>query len=229
MSTKRKVASVAFTGVATMAATAIGMPAAFAAGSTYHIRGTSAAGPLYNGAIGAVNKAGTSTVLKDSNTGAILKCPHAKVTGTIPLGDSTGTTPHLAATTKVVFGTTASPCVLSGTTIKFTASASATLNINTLTGTGATGTITSVHNTHLAGGLFGNSCTATFNSQVKNLSGTYTNPTSTTNGILAVTGPSKAIKVTAATGCLGKINKSDLTKFTGTFSLSTPASQLWIN
>jgi hypothetical protein len=103
------------------------------------------------------------------------------------------------------------------------------LNIATVTAAGAALTFTNLHNAHLAGGLFGNSCTASFNSQVKNLSGTYTNPTSTTNGKLAITGPSKALRFTAAAGCLGKINKSDLGRLTGTFSLSTPASQLWIS
>jgi hypothetical protein len=110
MSNRRRAASIAFTGAATMAATAIGMPAAFAAGSTYHIRGTSAAGPLYNGAFGGPG----SATLTDSNTGAILKCPPAKVTGTIPVGDSTGTTPHLAATTKVVLGRRSAPAFCRG-------------------------------------------------------------------------------------------------------------------
>jgi hypothetical protein len=213
---KRKMASVAFTGTAAAGAVVMGMPAAFAVGSTYNIR---TSGSNYHGLFKAI---GTSTKLIDSTTNTTFVCPGATLTGSIPVGKSTGTTPASIAATSVIFGTTSKPCVLSGTSIKFTAKEKASLVLSKVTSTGGAGYIKSAHSFTLTGD--GNACSVTFG-QAKNASFTYTNP-----GALSITRTAGGITVTKANslGCLGKIAAGDTAEFKGTFTVSSPSTGLFI-
>ncbi|HEV3379395.1 MAG TPA: hypothetical protein VG142_00175 [Trebonia sp.] len=148
MSKRKKVASIAFTGIA--AVTAVG----FRAGTALAASGTWKITP--NGAYQAENS--TSATLIANGTKLTCEPGTATASGALK-ATGTGTSPTIGSIKTAAFGTTDSPCTLAGL-VNFTATLNKPLNIVAKSYNATTGVATG----HLAGDisatLTGNACTA---------------------------------------------------------------------
>lgn len=213
MSRRRKVASVAFTGVATAAAFGMQAGPVLAAAGTWHIQNPKGTG--FHGAFaGKATGAGT-TLVDTAHPSFPLTCTSATATGSVPKSVVVGTT----TTTKLgtVKTTAFNDCSFDGVTFK--AALTKTANLDGTTWTKATstthGTIKNV-TAELTG--VGNSCKA---SVTGTASATYDNKTHD----LVVGAAHKATLTihNPTAGCL-ILGNGDKAYFTGTFDTTTPKS-----
>jgi hypothetical protein len=203
VASRKKLASIAFTGAA--ATLAVGMTAtqALAAGTWSIKNGTT----LYKGAVKAANSGNTKLV--DTTHATSLTCKKAAASGTISKSKFTSTSPKILKTT-----VTFSNCSFGG--LDFHAKATTTLKAKSYTGGVTTGQIVST--TATITGSKNNSCVASV-SQASALTATYTN----TGHLLKITGTTAGLKIKKATSC-GTLQTGDKAYFNGTFKVSTPAS-----
>jgi hypothetical protein len=207
---KRRVASIAFTGAAVAAGAGFHVPAAFAASGAWTVTN---AGPYTASA--------ASTHLRDVTAGVTLNCRSGTADGSI---NKTAYTQSGSASfsagpiTHGTFGGTANPCSSSlGLGLKFDAVLSqGTLNAKSYTSGVTHGQITDIKAT--INGLSGLTCTASF-------TGSQPYSYNNTTGALTVNGNSSHDSLTTGTvnGCLGVIQKGDKNFFNGIYTVTPPA------
>jgi hypothetical protein len=211
MSRRKKVASVAFTGVATAAAFGMQAGPVLAAAGTWHIsnpKGT----PFHGNFAGKATGAGT-TLVDTAHPSFPLTCTSATATGNVPKSVVVGTT----TTTKLgtVKTTTFNHCSFDG--VLFKAHLTKTANLDGTTWTKTTGithgTIKNV-TAELSGS--GNSCKA---SVTGTASASYHN---TTHQLVIGKNHKATLTIHNPTaGCL-ILGNGDKAYFTGTFNTTTP-------
>lgn len=210
---KRKVASVAFTGAATVATVGFGTQAANAASSAWHIN------PGNSTNFTGVNVG--NPILVDNTTGARLACYTAGAKGHLSGDGKTAASASLATISSATFGTTSNACSLLG--IGFTA------KLKKPTHLWGTGYANGVTTGHIGGGAASDisasingtsiSCHATIVGST--LPGNYTN----SNHRLNINPNSLAtLTVKSVQGCLGAMNPGDAAYFQATYTVSPPAT-----
>lgn len=215
MSRRKKVASLAFTGAATVAAFGIQAGPAFGVAGTWHI--SAPKGTPYHGAF-AGKATGAGTTLVDANHPSFpLTCTSATASGSIPHSVVTGTT--TTTTLAHVKHGAFNHCSFDG--VVFKAHLTKTGNLGGTTYTATTGTthgkITNIGAT-LSGS--GNSCHATVTGTV---SASYHNGTHQ-----LVIGKNKKATLTIhspTAGCL-ILGNGDKAYFTGTYNTTKPTTGL---
>lgn len=221
MSTRRKVASIAFTGAAAAAATAIAAPAAFATGGKWVIAPSA-------GAYSAVNSGNTHLGVSTGVGTVSLTCPTAAAAGNLLQSQPVGAPwAKVGSVSSATFGTTANPCALG--TIHFTAKLNKHLNLS-LSGTAPShGRLHGSISATLTG--VGNSCNATIvGSKSATAPGTGTVPGSwnnTTHRLNINPGKAKTLVVKNATHCTG-IAAGEKAFFSAKYKLLAPKSNLTI-
>ena len=197
MSRRKKVASVAFTGVAALGA--VGLTAGHA-----HAAGVSKVTVTPGGAYTAAN-VGAPT-LGDTTTGNTLTCTSAKANGSLP-GSAAG------ATVGTVAAATFNACSVLGLAFTAKLNKAATLTaIGTTTGGVTQGSLNGISATITGTSGFG--CTAVVTGT---LPGSYNNAT----GHLTID-PGKAADLTVktATSCAGAINAGDAAYFNAVYAVT---------
>jgi hypothetical protein len=208
-STKKKVASIAFTGAAATMAVGLAAGPALAA-TTWHVKNGTAG---FTGTVKGKNTTGTTTL--KSSGGTVLTCAKSKAVASGNVAKSTVSgSPAAVATLKT--GTKFTSCTAPGGVV-FSAklSKSATLEAKSYKSGVTTGTLTGVHAVIKGSSL--NSCAATVSGS---LSGTYTNAT---HQLTADPKSKDTLKVLTAKGC-GGLAAGKKAYFKGTYVISTPTA-----
>jgi hypothetical protein len=213
MSRRKKVASLAFTGAATVAAVGIQAVPALAVAGTWHIQAPKGKG--YHGAFkGKATGAGT-TLVDSKHPSLPLTCTSATASGSVPKSTVVGTT----TTTTLGHIKVGNFIHCSFDAITFKAHLTKTANLGGTTYTAKTG-ITHGKITAVTAALSGsgNSCKATITGTV---SGSYHN---TTHQLIVGKNHKATLTIHNPTaGCL-VLGNGDHAYFTATYNTSTPKS-----
>ena len=216
MSKRKKIASVAFTGVAAVAVVGLKTGTALAASGTWNVTD---GGAGYTGPVSGINS--TTATLDANGTKLTCAASTAVASGSVPASTVTGTSPTLGTISTATFGTTTKACTYAGL-VNFTAKLNKTVSIQG--GTYANGVTTG----KLAGsisatltGVNGTTCSATITGT--SIPATYTNATHT----LAVNPNSvSTLKIThvSAGHCDGLLTSGEPAAFTAAYKFSPPLS-----
>lgn len=173
MSKGKKIASVAFTGVAAVTAVGLHAGTALAASGTWNITN---GGAGYTGAVSGVNNNSAATLTANGTT---LTCPEktATASGSVPASTVTTTPATLGSISAASFGTTAKPCTLGGL-VNFTAALNKPVSLvgSTYKSGVTTGKLAGTISATLTG-VDGTPCSATITGT--SIPATYTNATHT--------------------------------------------------
>jgi hypothetical protein len=211
-STKKKVASVAFTGATAAAAMGVNAAPAYAASHWTITPG---------GAFTAVNAPGTATLLGvqiSPSTSLVLQCPVAAATGDLTGTSQSGTPVALGAINTATFGTVQSPCSVSG--LQFVAAIDSPV---TLTGVSETSGVTT-------GAINGN---PTINATITGVNGfdCVAKVSGTTvpgqfvnadNALALNAGQDATLQIKSAVSCLGILQPGQPAWFAATYNPDPP-------
>jgi hypothetical protein len=162
---------------------------------------------------GAVAGNASTTTLKDTKTGTVLKCKSSATKATLKKGS--GQTSPLGKITSVTFTSCTGPGGL-----KFTATTSASkahpwnLNASSYKSGVTHGSITGI-----TASISGSGCTATVAGTTASSKGTTTGTYTNSTHVLKVSGGNLHVWNVSA-GCLGLINSGDPSSFTGSYKIT---------